>query len=586
MRGKIGLEEPSSLPRSDPPGHAGRQRRARPGWALFSLLGGMFMGNVDIAVVNVAVPSIHDHLHASGGALNLIVSGYTLAYATLLITGARMGDVRGRRRTYICGLAVFTAFSLACGIAPDPGVLVAARLLQGAGAAMMVPQVLTGIQTHFEGVALKRALGAYIAVLGAASVIGQALGGILITANILGTGWRPVFLINVPVGIFLLITSYLSLAGNEISRQKKQDYRGVALLSAGLFLVVVPLVLGQGQGWPPWTWACLAASVPALALFVRWEQVFPRRGGNPLVNVALLARRQVSLALLAQGINRACYFALLLVLALYLQQGLGKSAAYSGTLLIAYMVTFGLAGPALGKAGTRVKTIAPVIGALAIAASFAGIAVGAQSTGWLIVLLSVGGFGNGAAWSGILERMTDAAGPRYAADVSGLFNTTLQVGGTMGTAVFGTVYVALAAAGTPQGAFGQTNAALAVLSVVSSVLLILATIGGSSVTKRAGGPAGLSVLPAPGAPLLEVRALGAEGGVLAVAGVDPGLIGQPVEQLGLDSRQQRGEPGRVLLRVADTAGEQAVAGEQVRAVAGPQQQGDAAGGVADQMDGL
>ena len=466
------------------PGHSTRQRRVRPGWALFSLLGGMFMGNVDIAVVNVAVPSIHDHLHASGGVLNLIVSGYTLVYATLLITGARMGDIRGRRRTYIRGLTVFTVFSLVCGLAPDSGVLVAARLLQGAGAAMMVPQVLTGIQTNFEGVALKRALGVYIAVLGAASVIGQALGGILITANILGTGWRPVFLINVPVGIFLLVTSYLSLAGNETSRQGKQDYRGVALLSAGLFLLVVPLVIGQGEGWPPWTWVCLAASVPVLVLFARWERIFPLRGGNPLINVALLARRQISLGLIAQGINRACYFALLFVLALYLQQGLGKSAAYSGMLLIAYMVTFGLAGPIFGKAGTRVKIVASAAGGLVIAASFAGMAAGAQSTAWLIVLLGISGFGLGTAWSGILERLTDAAGPRYAPDVSGLFNTTLQVGGTMGTAVFGTVYVALAAHGTPQDAFRLTNTALAVLSVVSAVLIILSAIGGPGVAKR------------------------------------------------------------------------------------------------------
>jgi predicted MFS family arabinose efflux permease len=315
-------------------------------------------------------------------------------------------------------------------------------------------------------------------------VIGQALGGVLISANILGTGWRPVFLINVPVGIFLLVTSYFSRASNETSRQKKQDYRGVALLSAGLFLLVGPLVIGQGEGWPPWTWVCLAASVPVLVLFARWERIFPRRGGNPLINVALLTHRQISLGLVAQGVNRACYFALLFVLALYLQQGLGKSAAYSGMLLIAYMVTFGLAGPIFGKAGIHVKAIASVVGGLVIAASFAGMAAGARSTAWLIFLLGISGFGYGAAWSGILERLTEAAGPRYAPDVSGLFNTTLQVGGTMGTAVFGTLYVALTAQSTPQDAFRLTNTALAVLSVASSVLIILSAIGGPAAAKR------------------------------------------------------------------------------------------------------
>jgi MFS family permease len=162
-------------------------RTPRPGWILTCLLGGMFMGNVDIAVVNVAIPSIRDHRHASGGAANLIVSGYTLAYATLLITGARLGDIRGQRRTYLIGLAVFTLFSLACGLAPDALTLVGTRIVQGIGAALMVPQVLTGIQLHFEGVALRRALGAYTGVLGASSVIGQALGGILSRP----TSWVP-----------------------------------------------------------------------------------------------------------------------------------------------------------------------------------------------------------------------------------------------------------------------------------------------------------------------------------------------------------------------------------------------------------
>jgi MFS family permease len=450
-----------------------RQRRLRPGWVLISLLGGMFMGNVDIAVVNVAIPSIRDHLHASGGSADLIVSGYTLAYAALLITGARLGDIRGRRRTYIRGLAIFTLFSLVCGLAPNATILVFARIVQGIGAALMVPQVLTGIQLNFEGAALRRALGAYTAVLGASSVAGQALGGILVSADILGTGWRPVFLINVPVGLFLVITSFTFLPDTKPSRHEKLDTRGAGLLSAGLFLLVIPLVLGRDAGWPLWTWLCLGGCVPVLAFFTQWERIIARRGGVPLINVALLARRQISLALAAQGINRAVYFALLFVLALYLQQGLGKSAVYSGLLLIAFMVTFGAAGPIFGGAGARVKKLAAQTGGLLLAAAFAGMAGGARSTAWLIILIGVAGFGYGAAWSGVLEHLTESAGPRYAPDVSGLFNTTLQVGGTMGTAVFGTFYLALLVRNTPQHAFSLTNAALAVLSAASCVLIIL-----------------------------------------------------------------------------------------------------------------
>jgi MFS family permease len=179
------------------------QRPRRSGWLLTALLGGMFLGNVDIAIVNIATPSIHEHLHASGAELELIVSGYTLAYAVLLITSARLGEMRGYRRMFLTGLALFTCASLACGLAPSSMVLVPARVLQGAGAALLTSQVLTGIQLNFKGEARSRALGLYTAVLSGSAVVGQVLGGVLVSANLFGTAWRPVFLINIPVGIGL-----------------------------------------------------------------------------------------------------------------------------------------------------------------------------------------------------------------------------------------------------------------------------------------------------------------------------------------------------------------------------------------------
>nr|WSZ98943.1 MFS transporter [Streptomyces sp. NBC_00857] len=456
---------------SQGPGQPGR----RAGWVLASLLGGMFLGNVDIAVVNVAIPSIRDRLHASSGELELIVSGYTLAYAMLLITGARLGEIRGRRRTYIAGLTVFTLSSLACGLAPNGVTLVAARVIQGGGAALMVSQVLTGIQVNFDGAARRRALGAYTAVLGASSVIGQALGGVLVSADILGTGWRPIFLINVPIGIALLIASYVFLPADEDLGRRKLDLRGVGLLSTALFLLVAPLVLGQDAGWPWWTWASLAVSLPAFALFAKVERDIARRGGEPLMNVALLARRHVALALVSQAATRAGYFALLFVLALYLQQGLGKSAVYAGLLPIAWVATFALVGPILGRAGVRTRRLAAPVGALLMAVAFAGVAAGLQTAAWLVLLLGIGGIGYGAAFSGTLAHLTESVEAEYAPDVSGLFNTTLQVGGTMGVAVFGTVYLALTeGTGTAPEAFSTTNALLAVVSVAAAALMLMA----------------------------------------------------------------------------------------------------------------
>ena len=188
------------------PGSArpGRHDRPRASWLMLAvLLLGQFMCIIDVLVTNVAMPSIAASLHASGASLQLVVGGYTIAYAMLLITGARLGDRYGRRRTYLAGVLIFTTASLACALAPDSQALIGFRLVQGAGAAVLVPQVFSIIQLNFTGPARARALSAYAAVLSAGAVTGLVLGGVVVTADLFGTGWRPVFAINVPIGIVL-----------------------------------------------------------------------------------------------------------------------------------------------------------------------------------------------------------------------------------------------------------------------------------------------------------------------------------------------------------------------------------------------
>jgi len=178
-----------------PPGHR---------WLMLAvLLGGQFMALLDAFVVNVAMPSIAADLHASGAALQLVVGGYSAAYAMLLITGARLGDLYGRRRMYLLGVAVFTAASLTCGLAPDTGLLIFARCVQGAAAAVLVPQILSVIQMRFTGAARATALSAWGLVLATGAVAGVVVGGLLVSADLLGAGWRPVFLVNVPLGILV-----------------------------------------------------------------------------------------------------------------------------------------------------------------------------------------------------------------------------------------------------------------------------------------------------------------------------------------------------------------------------------------------
>jgi MFS family permease len=372
-RSKTDFSYAPSLPDPGP-------RTGHPGAALAALLGAMFLGNVDVAVANIAGPSIRAGLHASGGELELIVSGYTLAYAMLLVTSARLGEARGYRRMFLAGLAGFTLASLACGLAPSATVFVAARVAAGAAAALMTAQVLTGIQLGFGGRARARALGWYALVLSAGAVAGQSLGGLLISADLLGSTWRPAFLVNVPAGaaLFWLARRYLPGGRGAQDRSpvvptgaQRLDPAGMAALSAAMLLLVLPLVLGPDAGWPPWTWACLAASGPAFGALWAIERAMAARGVRPLVDPRLLARPAISWGLAAQTAATGTYFAMLFTLALYLQQGLGKSAAYSGAALLSWVAAFGVPGPVLGRLPARARALAAPAGSVLLAAGFA-----------------------------------------------------------------------------------------------------------------------------------------------------------------------------------------------------------------------
>jgi MFS family permease len=414
---------------------------------LAALLGALFLGNVDIAIANIAGPSIRAGLHASGGELELIVSGYTLAYAVLLATSAKLGEAHGYRRMFLAGLAAFTVASLACGLAPDAPALIAARIAAGAAAALMTAQVLTGIQLSFAGRARARALGLYAVVLSAGAVAGQSLGGLLISADVLGTTWRPAFLVSVPAGLVLLAVAWRRLpAGGR--RAQRLDLTGVALLSAAMLALIVPLVLGPDLHWPAWAWACLAVSGPAFALLWAAERRVARRGGAPLIDPRLLARPVIAWGLAAQSAATATYFAVLFILALYLQQGLGRSATYSGLALVSWVAAFGVPGLVLGRLPGRARGLAAPAGAVLLAAGFAGLGAcllaGDTSGAALMTLLGVAGLGLGTGFTGTLSLLTGSVTQEHAAALSGLFNTTTRTGGVIGTAAFGTAYLALA----------------------------------------------------------------------------------------------------------------------------------------------
>src|SRR5713101_8140925 len=246
------------------PGEAPDRRR----WlTLAVLLLAAFMNLLDISIVNIAIPSIQRDLHASYADIQWALAGYTLAYALVLITGGRLGDTFGRKRLFLIGVTGFTIMSALCGAAQSPGILIASRVAQGAFGAIMIPQVLSVIQVIFPPHERIKALAGFGVTAGLGTVSGPLLGGLLIQHNLFGLGWRPIFLINVPVGVLAFAASAVLVRESKAANPPRLDPVGVGLISAALLLLLYPLVEGRQLGWPAWTVASMAASVPMRGAF-------------------------------------------------------------------------------------------------------------------------------------------------------------------------------------------------------------------------------------------------------------------------------------------------------------------------------
>jgi len=452
------------------PARTGQSQR---NWVVLAvLLVGQFMCSADVMIVNVAMPSIGRQLHASGASLQLIVGGYTIAYAMLLITGARLGDRYGRRRMFQTGVTAFTAASLACALAPDSQALIGFRFLQGAGAALLVPQIFSIIQLRFSGPARARALSAYAAVLSGGSVAGLVLGGAIVTANLFGEGWRPVFGINVPFGIALAILAPHMLPADEPRADKPNadlDLAGLATAVAAVLLIVMPLVLGQEAGWPVWTFVSMAAGAATGVLFVRIERRVAARGGSPLLNLDVLHAPALPSGLSALAASQVAYGGLMFTFTLFLQAGLGQSALRAGLIYLPMAVTFGLASFSWRRLRAGLHRLLPPVGLALSGIGYLAIAIAVPhghglAPGALAGTVAVGA-GMGLAISPLLTQLLARVLPQRAADASGLLTTTVQLGQLTGVAILGSVYFAL---GQPAAhAMSGTAYWLAALSLTS-----------------------------------------------------------------------------------------------------------------------
>ena len=473
------------------PTDAGDPRR----WlALPVLLTGAFLPPLDFFIVNVALPSIRGSLHATAAQTQFVISAYAAVYAVCLITGGRLGDLYGRRRLFLLGIAGFVLASLLCGLAWSPNALLAGRLLQGLAAAALAPQVLASIRVMFPLAEQPRALALYAATFGLSATLGQILGGVLISAGWWGMTWPWIFLVNLPVGIAALIGGLLFLRESREPHAMRLDLGGVALLSLALAALVYPLVEGREQGWPLWTYAMLAASLALFVTFLRFEARVAQRGGTPLVDVSLLRHADFTLGIV---VTLGFYLtsAFMFTFAAYLQ-GLGRDALHTGLATLPFTLGYLFASIAaapvmrgLGRAALPLSLVAQATGfALLI-----GCVKGALPAPWLNPGLAAAGVGFGIAFPSLMRAVLGSVDARHAGLASGMVITALQISAALGVAVIGGVFYG--ALGTAHDGAAYGHAFATGLGCNVAALLVIALL--ATRLGRHGVKAGVPVPIAP-----------------------------------------------------------------------------------------
>lgn len=407
------------------------------------------MDLLDVSIVNVAIPSIQRGVSATYAAVEWVLAGYTLAFAVGLITGGRLGDLYGRKKMFLIGVAWFTAASALCGAAQDPGMLIASRVLQGAAAAVMVPQVLSIIQVTFPERERPAALGAYGAAAGLATISGPLFGGLLIRANLFSLGWRPIFLVNVVIGVLAIAAASVLVRESRAQGATRLDLGGVGLISAALVVLVYPLVQGRDLHWPWWTFLLMAAAVPLLGIFAWYERRLAATGGSPLLPLALFARRSFSAGTaltLSFMLGLGSFY---LILTLYLQLGLGYTVLHTGLTTVPSSIGLALAAAVASKPAPRLGRLLLAPGGLLAAVGIAWMIAtfhhdGATVTSWQIApSMFTLGLGMGVVAPSLVDASLANVPHEHAGSASGVVNTMMQLGGAIGVAVIGVLFFGL-----------------------------------------------------------------------------------------------------------------------------------------------
>jgi EmrB/QacA subfamily drug resistance transporter len=439
----------SSTSRAVPTGVAAQPTDTLSPLGLTVLLAGALLSITDFFIVNVALPDIHRSFGTSAATLELVITGYGVGYALLLVVGGRLGDRLGRKRLFMGGMAAFTMMSLVCGVTPTAGTLIAARVAQGVAAAMMVPQVMATIQATTTGERRAKALGWFGATAGIAAVVGQVWGGLLVSADIAGSGWRPIFLVNVPVGAVALVAARRLLPDTRSPAPARADVLGTVLLAVTVICMLLPLMEGRSVHWPTWSLVMLMCSPVALVAFVLAERRVERNGSVPLIPPSLVRMPSMARGLALMVPFFAGFGAFMFVYSVAVQQGLGHSPLVSGLTIAPMAVAFLLASVSTSRLLTRYGRNLLTAGALVQATGLVATAELLMRS-WpnvplveLGALLAVVGSGQGLVLSPLFGVVLSRVPVNEAGIGSGVLVTTQQISLALGVATLGNVFLSL-----------------------------------------------------------------------------------------------------------------------------------------------
>jgi predicted MFS family arabinose efflux permease len=420
-------------------------------WVLAIVVAAQFMFGVDAFIVNVAIPTIAIELHTSSAQIEAVIAIYLIAYATLVVTGGRLGDIYGTKNVFIAGVLGFTLTSLWCGLARSGPELIVARLAQGATAAMMVPQVLATLHLLFSDGSRSRAFGIYGVVLGFAGAAGFALGGVLVTSDLAGLGWRAVFFVNVPLGLIIMAAAWSIMPSVPRRAGTRLDVPGAIVLFCGLLSLIGPLLFGHDLNWRPWVWLVMATGVGIIAVFLRLERAVAGRGGMPLVDLDLLSDRVFMRGLYAAFFFFFANLSFYLVVTMFMQKALQIPPFYAGLVFVPLALTFVVASRH-SAVQARLRGTKVLIEGCAV--QIAGLAMLALTVAtverpgavFLAVVLAVFGYGQGLVMAPLSSAVLSTVKPASAGSGAGMYGTTSQIANASGVAAIGAVYFAMEAA--------------------------------------------------------------------------------------------------------------------------------------------